>query len=113
MWNSVRSIVIWATTILLILLWLPLLAVLRLLDRDPVHYRTGRWFRRLGKSMTKINPFWKLDISGYKLEHPRRALVIVCNHQSMADIPLISNLPWEMKWLAKKELFKVPVVGWM
>ncbi len=113
MWNSVRSIVIWTATILLILLWLPLLAVLRLFDRDPVHYRTGRWFRRLGKSMTKINPFWKLDISGHKLENPKRALVIVCNHQSMADIPLISNLPWEMKWLAKKELFKVPVVGWM
>ena len=113
MWNSIRSIVIWTATILLILFWLPLLAVLRLFDRDPVHYRTGRWFRRLGKSMTKINPFWKLDISGYKLENPKRALVIVCNHQSMADIPLISNLPWEMKWLAKKELFKVPVVGWM
>jgi len=39
--------------------------------------------------------------------------VVVCNHQSMADIPLISNLPWEMKWLAKIELFKLPIFGWM
>lgn len=113
MWNSVRSIVIWSATIFLILLWLPFLAVIRLFDRDPVHYRTGFWFRRLGKSMTRINPFWKLDISGYTLTDPKRALVLVCNHQSMADIPLISNLPWEMKWLAKKELFTIPVVGWM
>jgi 1-acyl-sn-glycerol-3-phosphate acyltransferase len=39
--------------------------------------------------------------------------VVVCNHQSLADIPLISNLPWEMKWMAKEALFKIPVVGWM
>ena len=39
--------------------------------------------------------------------------MIVCNHLSQADIPLISNLPWEMKWVAKKELFDLPVVGWM
>jgi len=38
---------------------------------------------------------------------------VVCNHQSMADIPLISNLPWEMKWMGKEILFKIPMVGWM
>ncbi len=113
MWNSVRSAAIWTATIFLIIVWLPFLALIRLFDRDPVHYRTGRWFRRLGKSMTRINPLWELDISGYMLSEPHRPLVIVCNHQSMADIPLISNLPWEMKWLAKIELFKVPFVGWM
>ena len=32
---------------------------------------------------------------------------------SNADIPVISNLPWEMKWVAKKELFDLPIVGWM
>jgi 1-acyl-sn-glycerol-3-phosphate acyltransferase len=31
----------------------------------------------------------------------------------MADIPLISHVPWEMKWVAKIELFRVPVTGWM
>ena len=44
---------------------------------------------------------------------PRHPYVVVCNHQSMADIPLISNLPWEMKWMAKESLFRVPWVGWM
>jgi len=37
----------------------------------------------------------------------------VSNHQSMADIPLISNLEWEMKWVGKKELFDTPIIGWM
>ncbi len=111
--SAIRSIWIWFATILLILLWLPLLATIRLFDRDPVHYRTGRWFRRLGVAMTKANPAWRLHISGERISDPRRPYIVVSNHQSHADIPLISHLPWEMKWLAKIELFQMPVIGWM
>ncbi|HXG00921.1 MAG TPA: lysophospholipid acyltransferase family protein, partial [Bacteroidota bacterium] len=42
-----------------------------------------------------------------------RAYVVVSNHQSHADVPLIAHVPWEMKWLAKVELFRLPVVGWL
>jgi 1-acyl-sn-glycerol-3-phosphate acyltransferase len=38
---------------------------------------------------------------------------VVSNHESFADILLISHLPWEMKWLSKAELFRIPVMGWM
>jgi 1-acyl-sn-glycerol-3-phosphate acyltransferase len=89
------------------------MAVSRLFDHDPVLYRTGFLFRKLGKAMTKVNPAWQLHISGETIMEPRKPYVVVCNHQSFADIPLISNLPWEMKWMAKEELFKIPVVGWM
>lgn len=111
--SALRSIWIWFATISLIILWLPLLALVKLFDRDPVRYRTGRWFRRLGVAMTKVNPAWRLHISGEPVTNPRRPYVVVSNHQSHADIPLISHLPWEMKWLAKVELFKLPFVGWM
>jgi 1-acyl-sn-glycerol-3-phosphate acyltransferase len=113
MLSSLRSIWIWLAVSLLIVAWLPLLAVIRLFDTDPVHYRTGRWFRRLGVAMTKVNPTWNLKISGEQIRNPRNPYVVVSNHQSFADIPLISHLPWEMKWVAKKELFKLPFVGWM
>jgi 1-acyl-sn-glycerol-3-phosphate acyltransferase len=109
----IRSLVTWFTTAILILAWLPLLAISRLFDRDPVRYRTGFLFRKLGKAMTKANPAWRLHISGEMISDPRRPYVVVSNHQSMADIPLISNLPWEMKWMGKAELFKLPVIGWM
>jgi 1-acyl-sn-glycerol-3-phosphate acyltransferase len=109
----IRSLLIWLTTSMLILLWLVLLTVSRLLDRDPVRYRTGYFFRKIGNVLVWINPSWRLHISGEKIFNPRNPYVVVCNHQSMADIPLISNLPWEMKWLAKKELFKLPILGWM
>ena len=109
----IRSLITWFTTSILILFWLLLLSVIRLLDRDPVHYRTGFLFRKLGNALTLVNPSWKLHISGENISDPRRPYVVVCNHQSMADIPLISNLSWEMKWLAKIELFKLPILGWM
>ncbi len=111
--SILRSAWIWFATVSLILLWLPLLATIRVFDRDPVHYRTGRWFRRLGVAMTVVNPSWRLHISGEHISDPRRPYIVVSNHQSYADIPLISHLPWEMKWLAKVELFRLPVVGWM
>jgi len=111
--TSLRSIWIWLAIALLILVWLPLLIVVRIFDTDPVHYRTGRWFRRLGVAMTKVNPTWRLKITGERIANPRNPYVVVSNHQSFADIPLISHLPWEMKWVAKQEIFKVPIVGWM
>ncbi len=109
----IRSLLTWISVVLLIIFWLPLLVASRLLDRDPVRYRTGFLFRRLGKAMTRLNPAWKLHISGDMISNPRNPYVVVCNHQSLADIPLISNLPWEMKWMGKKELFDLPVIGWM
>jgi 1-acyl-sn-glycerol-3-phosphate acyltransferase len=109
----IRSLLTWFTTSILILLWLVLLTVSRLFDRDPVHYRTGYLFRKIGNAITWINPAWRLHITGENISNPRMPYVVVCNHQSMADIPLISNLPWEMKWLAKIELFKLPIFGWM
>jgi 1-acyl-sn-glycerol-3-phosphate acyltransferase len=39
--------------------------------------------------------------------------VVVSNHESFTDILLISHLPWEMKWLSKAELFRIPIMGWM
>jgi 1-acyl-sn-glycerol-3-phosphate acyltransferase len=108
-----RSLWVWIAVITLILLWFPLLAVIRLFDRHDVHYTTGRWFRRLGVAMTTVNPFWRLHLTGFQVPRERQPFVVVSNHQSMADIPLLSHIPWEMKWVAKAELFRLPFVGWM
>lgn len=111
--DSIKSILIWFGVAVLIIIWLPLLAISRVFDRDPAHYKTGRLFRLLGKAISNINPNWKIAITGRVDIDDRKPYVIVCNHLSQADIPLISNLPWEMKWVAKKELFDTPVIGWM
>jgi 1-acyl-sn-glycerol-3-phosphate acyltransferase len=109
----ILSLYVWISFGIILLIWFCLVGISRLFDRDPVLYRTGYVFRKIGNVTTFINPAWKLHISGEKISNPRKPYVVVCNHQSLADIPLISNLPWEMKWLAKEELFKIPIVGWM
>lgn len=113
MWSGIKSLLIWLGVAILVLIWLPMLALCRLFDPDPAHYHTGKLFRKLGKTISKINPNWKITIGGRTDVDDRAPYIVVCNHLSQADIPLISNLPWEMKWTAKKELFETPVVGWM
>jgi 1-acyl-sn-glycerol-3-phosphate acyltransferase len=108
-----RSAWVWFAVTLLVLIWLPLLALIRVFDRDPVRYTTGRWFRRLGVAMTKVNPLWRLHVTGFAVPRERAPFVVVSNHQSFADIPLISHVPWEMKWIGKAELFALPIIGWM
>jgi len=110
--NILRSIWIWTASSILIVLWTPLLFLIWLFERDPRRLRTGRWFRRLGRVLAKLNP-WRIRISGLANLQPDRVYVIVSNHQSLADIPVIAHLKIDTKWLAKAELFRVPPLGWM
>jgi 1-acyl-sn-glycerol-3-phosphate acyltransferase len=80
-------------------------------DRD--RYLAGRTFRLVAFTTVKLNPLWKFSTDGLRIRDPRRPYVAVSNHESYADIFLISHLPWEMKWLGKAQLFKIPFLGWM
>ncbi|CAN5580043.1 lysophospholipid acyltransferase family protein [soil metagenome] len=106
---------IWVSTGLLVLLWLPWLALVYLVTVpfDPGRYTVGRWFRRTAVTAVALNPLWTFRTSGVRITDPRRPYVAVSNHESMADIFLVSHLPWEMKWLSKVENFRIPVLGWM
>ena len=111
--KAFQSALTWAAIVGLLLLALPVLFVTRLVDRTPARRRTGRAFREIGSWVPSINPAWHVEVGGVEpsaLAHP---YVVVSNHQSLADIPVISKLPWEMKWVAKQELFDLPVMGWL
>lgn len=58
------------------------------------------------------NPLWKIDIRGRKNIKKRKTYVIISNHQSALDIVVLYRLYTHFKWVAKRELFKVPFVGW-
>src|SRR3954467_607882 len=115
LWQSILSLWAWLVLVLCILLWFPVMVILLLVTWpfDPGRYITGYVFRRIGPAMATLNPFWRFRYSGKIPENPRRPYVVVSNHESFADILLISYLPWEMKWLSKAELFRIPVMGWM
>lgn len=63
--------------------------------------------------MFKINPGWQFEIRGAELSKVQKPTIVVSNHQSFLDLPLSYLLPWTMKWVAKKSLFRIPVLGWM
>jgi 1-acyl-sn-glycerol-3-phosphate acyltransferase len=113
--RTIVSYALWGLIGLLALVWLPLLAIIYALTApfDPGRYVAGRWFRRAAVAAVKLIPFWEFHTEGVIIEDPRRPYVAVSNHESYADIFLLSHLPWEMKWLAKAAIFRIPVMGWM
>ena len=80
---------------------------------DRGRYHAGRAFRQLAMVCTKLNPLWHFETDGQPPADPRHPYVAVSNHESYADIFLISHFPWEMKWLSKDTIFRIPVMGWM
>jgi 1-acyl-sn-glycerol-3-phosphate acyltransferase len=105
----------WLVFGICIALWLPLMAVVWLVTApfDPSRYWTGYLFRKLTVVHQRLNPLWTFRVGGTMPANPRNPYVVVSNHESFVDILLISHLPWEMKWLSKKENFKIPVAGWL
>jgi 1-acyl-sn-glycerol-3-phosphate acyltransferase len=114
MYITLVSIWAWFVLAACIFLWLPLLAILRLVTApfDSGRYWVGFFFRKIGVVSATLNPLWHFRVSGVMPENPRRPFVVVSNHESFVDILLISHLPWEMKWLSKVEILRIPVLGW-
>lgn len=55
----------------------------------------------------------KVDTAGLERIPRHEAFVIVSNHLSMMDIPvLMSFLPIPFRFLAKRSLFRLPFIGW-
>lgn len=109
---ALRSIWIWSAGFALIAVWVPVLGLVRAFDRDPLRLRTGRCFRLLGRMLSRLSP-WRIHLLGAANLQAGRPYVIVSNHQSLGDIPLITHLRVDAKWLAKAELFRLPLVGWL
>lgn len=113
--NAILSAWTWFVVGACIALWLPLMALVRLvtLPFDKDAYWTGYLFRKIGNVSFALSPLWSAKVTGTMPANPRHPYVVVSNHESFVDILLISHVPWEMKWLSKVELFKVPVLGWL
>ncbi len=80
---------------------------------DPTQRMPGRWMRRLGRASSALCPLWHFRTEGdAPADIAHRAYVVVANHESAADPFLLSWLPWDMRWVAKEELFRLPILGW-
>jgi 1-acyl-sn-glycerol-3-phosphate acyltransferase len=112
--RTVFSAWAWLVLAACLIVWLPLVAVVRLVTMpfDKGRYAAGWLFRRQAVVIQWLNPLWRFKTHGDHPKDMRRPYVVVSNHESFVDMLLISHLPWEMKWLSKSEFFRIPFIGW-
>lgn len=79
---------------------------------------------RHGKRVYRINQLWSwlilrlggvsLRVRGLENIDPGEPYIFMANHQSNVDIPVLiqSLLRFQLRWIAKKELLRVPLFGW-
>lgn len=105
----------WLFFFLTCLTLLPLTVVVWLLtmgiDRRKylLHVITSFW----GWSLIRCNPLLTVKILDRDKIKPGKAYVIICNHQSVLDISVVFMLFVHFKWVAKIEMFRTPIVGWV
>jgi 1-acyl-sn-glycerol-3-phosphate acyltransferase len=109
------SALIWLFIVVMVLFWVPAMAIIFAVTVpfDSGRYIVGRWFRWAACLAIFVNPRWRFRTSGVRPTDMRRPYVVVANHESYADIFLLSMLPWEMKWLSKAQIVALPLMGWM
>ena len=77
--------------------------------RKLVHWSAILWAR----SIIMVTPLWRMEMNGLEKIDKNKTYLIVANHQSMLDILILSaGLTVPFKFLAKKELFQIPFLGW-
>lgn len=113
--NILMSLFLWVAYGISFALALPLafLAYIIGYRSDPFRLWPNWFFMAFGQNFTRLNPFWKKQIHGLEKVKLDRPTVFAGNHQSFMDMPLLAGLPFDMKWVSKKELFKIPVAGWL
>lgn len=82
-----------------------------LFDRNRVvcHHVSRFW----SKSIYRLCPWWKVQVTGLENVICGKSYVVVSNHQAMLDIPLLYVLPFNFKWVSKREVYKMPICGWV
>jgi 1-acyl-sn-glycerol-3-phosphate acyltransferase len=74
---------------------------------NPVHWLARVW----GRSILAVSGI-RVSVTGAERIDFDRPYIFMANHQSNLDIPvLLGHLPVQFRWLAKAELFKIPVFG--
>ena len=76
----------------------------------------GDWFLHFARGWSRTILFFsgvRVRVLHRERLPPARGLVVVSNHESYADIlVLLANLPLPVRLMAKRSIFRIPVMGW-
>ncbi|MEG1934905.1 MAG: lysophospholipid acyltransferase family protein, partial [Rikenellaceae bacterium] len=62
----------------------------------------------------RLCPFWSIEVCGKEKVDPSKTYIITPNHQSMMDIPLLGAImPLVFRYVSKREVYKIPIIGWV
>lgn len=73
-----------------------------------VVHKLSKW---LTDSFFGFGLVMKRKVEGLENLDPKGTYVMVLNHNSMVDILSIYNLPLVFKWVSKREVYRIPIVG--
>lgn len=106
----IRTIFVWACVAIATLALGVLAFITYPFDRKG---RVGHYYARLwGKTALLANRV-KVSIEGTEHLNGKGPYIFMSNHQSYYDVfALLGHLPYQFKWLVKKELFSIPYLGW-
>jgi 1-acyl-sn-glycerol-3-phosphate acyltransferase len=108
--RGLRSLLVWIVIVLATIVFgLPAIFIALVPPRGRWLYHWSRWWARIllfaAGARVKVLHAERLDRT--------RAYVIAPNHSSFFDIPvLFSTMPRTISFLAKRNLFKLPFMGW-
>ncbi|MGZ3537665.1 MAG: lysophospholipid acyltransferase family protein [Thermodesulfobacteriota bacterium] len=75
--------------------------------------KVGHYYARLWGKTALLANHVKVKIEGTEHLNGEGPYIFMSNHQSYYDVfALLGHLPYQFKWLVKKELFSIPFLGW-
>ena len=98
-----------STLLIVILFYLPCFLL-----KDPAKAYWHRWVSRVWMYLYLHLIGCPLKIKGKANFHKNTAYIVVCNHNSLMDVPVSTPfMPRANKTIAKKEFTRVPLFGWI
>ncbi len=122
LYSTVSSLWVVTNLTICVLLLIPVAVLRLLLPFNSVRHLTFVVMDFLYRAAVYGNSFWMQKVVGIELvvtgeigRHP--SPIIICNHQSWFDIPVLQEIITGrgpiIKFLVKKELIWVPIIGWI
>ena len=106
----IRTIFVWSCIVFATLVVGSLVVMVYPFDRSG---KTGHGLARLWANVALLAAGVKVKMEGLESLDRKGPYIFMSNHQGAYDIfALHGRLPFHFKWLAKKELFSIPVLGW-